>query len=113
MKLMIFAGFLILNSLLAVTSCSAQRLEHAPTDRFLKGPFLINTDWQTLRFEKPLKTFPLVQGLDIDIDSEQYTNIDIPENNYRAIDSTFIGNTDKSELKLEVILSWVKEPYIS
>ncbi|MGH1487385.1 MAG: hypothetical protein ACRBCI_14315 [Cellvibrionaceae bacterium] len=60
-----------------VSACSAQ--DAAPTDQLIEGPFNITTEWQTIPLEKPLKTLPHVQTLEVLLDVEQYEFIETTE----------------------------------
>ncbi len=90
-------------SLLIATGCSAD-LPQAPTNQIIKGPFTITTEWQTIKFDQPLKTLPHIQRLETLLDMDNYEPVyNIGESEYNIIGHSYLSRVDNIPIRAEII----------
>lgn len=89
---------------LLTISCSAQ--QSALTDQLLKGPFNITTKWQTIQFEKPLKSSPYIQYVRLLSCDNSYKVENLGQDKSRGflIAYRFQRLSDKQEIEPEVFI---------
>lgn len=93
----------LLFCLLISSGCSAG-LPQAPTDQLIKGPFFITTKWQTIKFDKPLKTLPHIQRFEILLNMNRYEAVnDIGQSEYDVIGDSYLSTENNIPLRPEVI----------
>lgn len=94
--------FLLCN-LFYIAGCSAD-LPQAPTNQLIKGSFTITTEWQTIKFKKPLKTLPHIQRLELLLSMDKYEPVDdIGQSEYDIIGDSYLSIANNIPIRLEVI----------
>lgn len=81
-------------SLLIATGCSAD-LPQAPTNQLIEGPLSVTTEWQTLILEKPLKTLPHIQRMELLFETDPYGLSDYSNLNDSYIISSAYKHSNK------------------
>ncbi|MGH1487168.1 MAG: hypothetical protein ACRBCI_13220 [Cellvibrionaceae bacterium] len=95
----------LLIALILSLGCSAQTVPKDPNNQLIEGPFNLSAEWQVIRLDKPLKTSPHIQTLDVLLDIDQYEFIEgIPLSEYRVSDFGYKRIVDSIIIKPEVIL---------
>ncbi|MGH1487489.1 MAG: hypothetical protein ACRBCI_14840 [Cellvibrionaceae bacterium] len=85
--------------------CSAQKVPKDPNNQLIEGPFSITTEWQTIKFDKPLKSSPHIQSLDILLDIDKYELVEgLSMSEYRVLDLSYKRLKDSVIVKPEVVL---------
>ncbi len=98
--------------LFTTASCLSQN--HSPTDQLINGPINISTEWQTVIFDKSLKSAPYAQYIELLSCEGQYEfDHSIPPDQKRGflLSGRFKRITDSKILEPEVIVSDGKYEY--
>jgi hypothetical protein len=91
--------------ILVLSLISACSQHGAPTNRLIKGPFEITTEWQTIELDRPLEVLPNIHNVDVLFEPDECIyDDDIPTGGQRIIQGGFRRRADGLVIDPEVIL---------